>query len=315
MIWNKLVDRCLLFTDAPGGLLKELLKEAEVELATKLMIYESIYKLTVPATDYGFGQSSHVAGREHNYHKLPSDYLQDVGVTHKGTALRKMSDDEVRRKTDGQSYTGTPTAYSISGDYIVFNSAPRDGDVFMIHYKARMTERTSLKVMTLQYYRHDGPHIWLDTDLGTELIGLKINFEAQSRTLAAGPIADLQNAPGLPDIVNTNLSDNPNVNPGAPILWGSSYTIVALDNDDSLVDDAWGNANGALISVLNYRTIAPLIPEQFHTDLCSYAIAIANAKSSPETYNQYWTQWMMNMDNLVNEAADRDLIFSVREEI
>ena len=28
MTWDKLVDRCLLFTDAPGGLLKELLKEA-----------------------------------------------------------------------------------------------------------------------------------------------------------------------------------------------------------------------------------------------------------------------------------------------
>ena len=70
-----------------------------------------------------------------------------------------------------------------------------------------------------------------------------------------------------------------------------------------------------MVTIDNYRKHAPLIPEQFHTDLCSYAIAIANAKSSPETYNQYWTQWMMNMDNLVNEAADRDLIFSVREEI
>ena len=36
MIWDKLVDRCLLFTDAPGGLLKELLKEGEEELANRL---------------------------------------------------------------------------------------------------------------------------------------------------------------------------------------------------------------------------------------------------------------------------------------
>ena len=67
--------------------------------------------------------------------------------------------------------------------------------------------------------------------------------------------------------------------------------------------------------ITGYRDVAPLIPEQFHTDLCNYAIAIANAKTSPETYNQYWSQWMLNMDNLVNEAQDRDLIFSVREEI
>ena len=32
-------------------------------------------------------------------------------------------------------------------------------------------------------------------------------------------------------------------------------------------------------------------------------------------YNQYWSQWMLNMDNLINEAQDRDLIFSIREEI
>ena len=32
MTWDKLVDRCLLFTDAPGGLLKELLNEAEIEI-------------------------------------------------------------------------------------------------------------------------------------------------------------------------------------------------------------------------------------------------------------------------------------------
>ena len=68
-------------------------------------------------------------------------------------------------------------------------------------------------------------------------------------------------------------------------------------------------------TVLNYRDVEPLIPEQFHTSLCDYAVAIANAKSAPDIYNTYWTKWMMNMDNLINESADRDLFHSIREEI
>ena len=53
MIWNKLVDRCLLFTDAPGGLLKSLLKEAESELANKLELYDALYTIEVPNTISG----------------------------------------------------------------------------------------------------------------------------------------------------------------------------------------------------------------------------------------------------------------------
>jgi hypothetical protein len=70
-----------------------------------------------------------------------------------------------------------------------------------------------------------------------------------------------------------------------------------------------------MVTVLGVRDYQPLIPGQFHTSLCDYAIAIANAKSSPDIYNTYWTKWIMNMENLINESADRDLFHSVREEI
>lgn len=316
MIWDKLVDRCLLFTDAPGGLLKALLKEAEMELANKLQIFESLYLLQVPETEYGFGQSSHSSTREHNYHLLPSNYLQDIGVTHNGMSLRKMSEDEVRRKTNGQSYNGTPTAYGISGDYIIFDSASgiASGDVFIIHYKARMTDTTTGKVLTLQYYDHSGTKVYLDTDLGSALDSRKLVFEAQAKTLSAGTTAGLTNTAGLPDTFNTNIGSAP-VLAGLPSTSGSSYTIAALAANGSLTGDEWANANGALVTILDYRVSAPLIPDQFHTDLCNYAVALANAKTSPETYNLYWSQWMLNMDNLINEAQDRDLIFNIREEI
>ena len=317
MIWDKLVDRCLLFTDAPGGLLKELLKEAEQELSDKLMLFESLYRITVPATDYGLGQSPHDNLREHNYAKLPLNYLQDIGVTHKGTHLRKMTEDEINRNTIGQSYTGTPTAYSISGDYIIFNSAPSAGDDFILHYKSRLTEQTVNKVLTIQHYTANlggsNDFIYLDTPLGDLLDGKKFHFEAQFVTLGAGTTTGSTMSVGLPDTVHSNAPGGV-VSGEAPNRLGSKYT-VELDATAGSISDNITDINGSMGTVLNYRDVEPLIPEQFHTSLCDYAVAIANAKSAPDIYNTYWTKWMMNMDNLINEAADRDLFHSIREEI
>ena len=156
--WDKLVDRCLLFTDAPGGLLKELLKEGEMELSNRLEIYDSLYNLVVPSTTDGLGIRSHYNSStmnvvENNYHKLPFDYLKDISVSHEGRTLRKMSEDEIARKQNGKSYSGTPTAYGISGDFIVFDTSPSAGDSFIIHYKAMMTDLTNNKVLTMTYYK------------------------------------------------------------------------------------------------------------------------------------------------------------------
>ena len=315
MIWDKLVDRCLLFTDAPGGLLKELLKEAEQELSDKLMLFESLYRITVPATDYGLGQSPHDNLREHNYAKLPLNYLQDIGVTHKGTHLRKMTEDEINRNTIGQSYTGTPTADSISGEYIVFNSAPSAGDDFILHYKSRLTDQTVNKVLTILYYL-DGitDYLYLDTPLGDLLDNHKIHFESQTATLSGGnnDLTTNRIPAGLPDTSLSNMSGQI-VAGQAPNRLGSRYTVtLALVGS---LSDTFADAEGSMITVDNYRKHAPLIPEQFHTSLCDYAVAIANAKSAPDIYNTYWTKWMMNMDNLINESADRDLFHSIREEI
>jgi len=317
MIWDKLVDRCLLFTDAPGGLLKELLKEAEQELSDKLMLFESLYKITVPGTDYGLGQSSQDNLKEHNYAKLPPNYIQDIGVTHKGTHLRKMTEDEINRNTIGQSYTGTPTAYSISGEYIVFNTAPSASDDFILHYKSRITDQTMNKVLTMLFYNHANTYIYLDTSLGSALDGLKVYFENQVKDLSAGTTAGHVASAGLTDTALSNIVSDPGaIGAPAPERLASRYTInSAFSASGSLSGSEWTDANGALVTILSYRNIAPLIPEQFHTSLCDYAVAIANAKSAPDIYNTYWTKWIMNMDNLINESADRDLFHSIREEI
>tara|TARA_R100000808_G_C2154269_1_gene165143 strand:+ start:2348 stop:3307 length:960 start_codon:yes stop_codon:yes gene_type:complete len=319
MIWDKLVDRCLLFTDAPSGLLKELLKEAEMELANKLELYDSLYTITIPSTANGAGIYTHrTTAADHNYMKLPQDYIRDVSVSHQGRKLKKVSEQEIHRKSDGTLSEGTPSAYAISSDYIIFDTNVSSGDLFVLHYKSRITELSTAKIVNVFRYDQANDHIYLDTLLGSALDGKKITFENQIKALSAGQNTSLRSAPGMMDIYRGN---KPQQDPASisileiPEIMGSRYTVAAFSGSDSLSGSAWTSMDGANAMLYNYRDIAPLIPEQFHTDLCNYAIAIANAKTSPEMYNQYWSQWMLNMDNLINEAQDRDLIFSIREEI
>ena len=323
MIWDKLVDRCLLFTDAPGGLLKELLKEGEMELSNRLEIYDSLYNLVVPSTTNGLGIRSHYNSStmnvvENNYHKLPFDYLKDISVSHEGRTLRKMSEDEIARKQNGKSYSGTPTAYGISGDFIVFDTSPSAGDSFIIHYKAMMTDLTNNKVLTMTYYKSSGPYVYLDTDLGSNLNNKKMAFEGDVRVLTAGTTGISSSPVGVPDLHKSNKSpaDPGDMASGVPVTVATRYTLTdsALGTSGSLSSSTL-DGNGGLVMVFAYRDIAPLIPERFHKDLCNYAIAIANAKSAPDLYDKYWTKWELNMDRLINEAMDRDLIHSIRGEI
>ena len=231
MIWNKLVDRCLLFTDAPGGLLKELLKEAEIELANKLELYDAIYTLTVPTTTYGLGVKSNTADTlaDHNYHKLPQGYLRDISVTHEGVKLRKMTESEVYRQSNGQVPSGTPTAYGISGDYIVFNTTPQADDKFIILYKSLLDELTKYKPVMILNYDVVGSTsddlIFLDTLLGSELDGKKILIEGTARTLGSG-IVSYFTAPGIPDRMQGNqMEKGSTVGFNIQYFRGSRYTM------------------------------------------------------------------------------------------
>ena len=171
MIWDKLVDRCLLFTDAPGGLLKELLKEAEQELSNKLELYDSLYTIIVPNTLTGLGVVSNETTPnkyDRNYTTLPQGYIRDVAVMHKGDKLRKVSEQEIYRSSNTNNVdNGTPTAYAISGDFIIFNRAPSEADRFLLHYKASLTERTNDKVLGVLGYTTVGPNIDLATEVTT----------------------------------------------------------------------------------------------------------------------------------------------------
>lgn len=323
MIWDKLVDRCLLFTDAPGGLLKALLKEAEQELSNKLELYDSMCTIEVPTTVSGLGPFSTKSAADHNYHKLPFDYMRDISVTHEGRKLRKMTEDEIYRNSSGVVASGTPTAYGISGDFIVFNATPTKGDKFILLYKCIIDDATTNKALTILHYHanvgSNNDNIFLDTILGSHLDTLKIDVEGTFYTISAGETTAIALPPGLPDRYLGNIYEKgENIIAGTipKYFKGSRYTLAPdVSGGSTSGTDGLGSLAGALCIVNSYRDIAPIIPDGFHIDLCDYAIALANAKSSPDKYSTHWALWVTKLQSLKDKASDRDLVHSIKEEI
>ena len=311
MIWDKLVDRCLLFTDAPGGLLKALLKEAEIELSNRLELYDAIYTITVPSTNQGLGLETNTASdtADHNYTRLPMNYLKDIAVKHQGFNLKKISEENIYRQEDGTIPSGNPTAYCIAGDYIVFDKTPSSGDKFYLYYKAALDDdETKDKVLTVhKYFDTSTDLITLGTNLGAALNGKTFQLETNQIVLANGTIQGFINVGHNPSPDIVNRSNNS--------FDSTSQYEVSSGGAGTGSGTPLSNWNGAMGRILDYRSVAPVIPDRYHTSLCNYAIAIANAKTSPDLYDKYYTAWELNMERLINEAQDRDLIFSIREEI
>jgi hypothetical protein len=74
-------------------------------------------------------------------------------------------------------------------------------------------------------------------------------------------------------------------------------------------------SSNSTMRVNAFREYYPTIPGQYHTSLCDYAIAIINAKISPDMYGMYWGKWLETLGQVANEDSDRDLPHSIREEV
>ena len=60
---------------------------------------------------------------------------------------------------------------------------------------------------------------------------------------------------------------------------------------------------------------SPIIPNMFHRDLCDYAIAISAAKDNPNLHDKHWSLWLLSLDGIINEDADRELNHSIKREM
>tara|TARA_R100000808_G_C2155315_1_gene167471 strand:+ start:5696 stop:6607 length:912 start_codon:yes stop_codon:yes gene_type:complete len=301
MTWNELIDRCLLYTSSSRDMLRELMKEAEEELCTRLEIYDSLYEITVPATTSGMGVEHTLteANADHNYMALPDEYIKDNYVLCNGKYLKKITEADIYRDNSNQVSPGEPTGYTISGDFIIFDKIPDTGDNIVLSYKSTLDKYTNNKIFTILEVDSGNNYIYLNTDIATELNGLTVICGVTSQTLASGAMSTVGTYLGSIDRTHSNvisvISNTPNKI--------ARYTLSSATNF----------IEGSLAMVVNYRSIAPLIPKRFHTSLCDYAIAIASVKSNPVLYDTHWNKWLGQLERHINEGQDRDLIHSVRE--
>ena len=69
------------------------------------------------------------------------------------------------------------------------------------------------------------------------------------------------------------------------------------------------------LAEIDTNSLEPDIPEIFQKDLCNYAIALASAKELPTMYDKFWNAWLVNIEEIKNEMADRELLHNMKEEI
>jgi len=273
MSWDKLADRCQLFVDTNKGLLIELLKEAEMEMARQCDLVEETQKYTMPTP----------AGSQNLI--LPQDYKRMTAVWYNGSRLHPMADVEVSLNNSNNFESGTPSHFSIQrhphGEYLVLDRIPTSGDI-KISYSSTLTGKLNANKFLCIF--HSGSGFWIDTSLGSALNGLNGN----SYIDGVGPTSFTN--------MQYELSSNNS---------GQKFTI----------ESGTYPTTSAMIDIQYYRNVAPIIPGQYHKDLCDYAIAIASAKANPEMHNKHLSLWLNNIEKIKNEDADRELIHQIRSEI
>ena len=115
-------------------------------------------------------------------------------------------------------------------------------------------------------------------------------------------------------IDETEISYNTDgsVNTGTPVGYFVRNNTLLFDSSHPGVVNI--SYNALVVQGDNYADGSPTIPEQYHKDLCYYACALAGAKQDG-VYEKFWSQWLMCIENIKNQSADRELIHSVRREI
>ncbi len=285
MEWTKLADRCRLFTDKPRALLIELLKEGEDELARRCDIFEREYNYKTPLEDEASVE----------YDVLPEDYKSMISVHFKGSRLNPMGDDELHMDTDNKLYTGTPTKYHISNNRIYLNKIPASGDKLLIKYYGLIGSAVDKSIRPLAVGRvltgeppETVDYYHFRVDEGRELVGLSATAQT-----------------ALGSVTGALLSVGRGLDSATVKGSGWEYRFQPDDDTASDLKD--------VIHITNYREVAPLIPTQYHRNLCDYAIAISNAKN--DLHDKHMMMWENSILQIQDEDARRDLVYSVKEVI
>lgn len=295
--WNKLSDRCVLFNNnKPRALYVELLKEAEKELVRKCDILEEKYNISSSTNDNSFSDFS-LSGNQNSV-VLPPEYKRMISVVYKGKHLKPFKQNDLYHQSDNSLSSGTPTHYYIQNNTLYFNVIPSDRETLSLYFYKNLISDTHSKILKTQKIQvtgigADATYIVLNSNLKHELNGMLATTRLRHITTGLYTNKDITNLTYWKDMANPDSSQ---VNAWYKSTMTDSDYIGSLNNADLMIND--------------YHYVAPIIPDQYHLDLCDYALAIAS--DDPNMHDKHMTMWLNKVEEIKNEDADRDLIHEVK---
>tara|TARA_Y100001963_G_scaffold101200_2_gene139229 strand:+ start:1657 stop:2604 length:948 start_codon:yes stop_codon:yes gene_type:complete len=311
--WNQLADRCNLFFDAPDGLYKELLKEAECELADKCSLYKNNYTYKIGEDEIS------------NALQLPNDYKSMIGVWVDGNLIKRVEKTQWDfNKGNLYQYpvmtvdTGTPEFYDLANGFLVLNKTPSTSNTIDIYYKATLSSPSNNGIAkpTLIIPRNMG-QVYINTSLGAELNGSTVVFEEPGDILSGG------GGNVCSDIVYQGLSSNYpsptqllDLETGADRFDANSWMVYEASDEEwareplqaeqGFIQQGW---------IRGYSKYAPVIDGDYHLALCDYALYIASAKTNPDLSMKHQQIWEKRIRETLNDNLDKELPIGIKEEI
>tara|TARA_Y100001938_G_C8066302_1_gene420382 strand:- start:895 stop:1833 length:939 start_codon:yes stop_codon:yes gene_type:complete len=308
--WGQLVDRCQLFFDAPTGLYKALLKEAECELANKCSLFKQHFTIL-------FRDNVKL-----NAFKLPSTYKEMISVHIDGDEIPFRPKNQFSFNAESNATmsvdSGEPDSYTVSNGFIVFDKKPTSG-VADIHYRGSLQNSDyiskSLLIAPADDVTHNTNVCYVETTLGA----LLENYIMYYREGAAMNAMTLASFEGLTEDVNFT-------DPNEPGQEGATFAITGNDQSSINMQKYRNASSGWTFDVVNsgyvrtgiiknYRIVGPVIDNDYHLSLCDYAIYVASAKKIPELSVKHQQIWEMGMKDILQDSLDKELNHTIKEVI
>ncbi len=318
--WNQLSDRCNLFYTAPSGLYKELLKEAEVELANRC----SLYKLSM---SYNFADLQQTA-RPQNSVMLPPSYKSMISVWVNGDEIpyREKHQWTFNKGTNGMTVqSGTPNYYDLANGFIFFDKAPSTSDVVDCWFRANMPNDPNLdkNVMLMPEINgsSDDDRVFISTTIGSEIDGhniyagyydssgqahslVQLKYDGSGEVDSSEPYDPSQLSFRDSNVMSNNRPMSLQTFTGGNDS-GSDFTNTPLDAHEVYQKGVLGG----------YRLVGPVIENDYHLNLCDYAIYMATAKADPELSMKHLQIWEARLLEILNDNIDKELPIGMKEEI
>lgn len=302
--WKQLAERCQLFVDEKDGLLIELLKEAECELANRCSLYKQNFTIL-------FRNNT-----KSNAFKLPSTYKQMISVHIDGDLIPYKNKDQFHFNQESNSSmsvdSGEPNCYTLSNGYIVFDTKPTSG-VADLHFRANLQNSDNVsKSVLIAPVDASTDGVYIDTTIGDLINGKNVKYLEGNVINVMSTLA--YNSEGD---INTTSPDDPNQE--GKITIGNDNDMQPITMNYYTGDD-WTTtpSNEYFVRtgiIETYRSVGPVIENDYHLALCDYALTIVTAKKEPVLSDKHRMLWEKTINDTINDNLDKELPIGIKEEI